>query len=188
MRQYYYTIAALPAVTLEEPPFFDEERFLDHCRAFLHPRDLAYLHDARISPAEEGESSVSEGAASGVLAAWNLFRSSVYAYGAVARAQSLEWEFTPPAIDADPVLAERIRLILAEDTPLKSESSLLRTMWSFLEEIGIGHFFDREAIVIYYLKLQLALRYQRITDNQAGREEFDRQYEELSKALMEIDT
>jgi len=187
VQQYYYTVAALPAVKLEEKPFFDTKTFLVHCAAFLHPRDLAYVKAARISPEDSGQDD--DGVVDrGLLAQWNLFFRTVFMNGAVVRAQSLGWEYSARDGLSDPVLAERIRQILGDETPLKSESALMRMMWAFVEEIGTGHYFDREAILTYYLKLQLALRYQRITDTQAGREEFDRQYGELSKALMEIDT
>lgn len=191
MRQYYYTVAALPAVRLEDDPFFDHNGFLEHCSSFLHPRDLAYVRSARITPEDssDGDDSISEPAATtGLLAVWDLFLRSVFSHAATVRAQELGWETTGQTSESDPALAERIRQILGEETPLKSESALLQMMWIVLEDLTIGHFFDREAILVYYLKLQLALRYQRITNTEAGREEFDRQYGELSKALMEIDT
>lgn len=187
MQQYYYTVAALPAIKLEEKPFFEVESFLDHCAAFLHPRDLAYVEAAQIAP-ESNQSENSFAVVTGLLARWRLFLTALFGHGAVVRAQNLGWEQVAKDIEFDPILSDRIRQILGDETPLKSEISVLRMMWNFVDEISTGHFFDREAILTYYLKLQLALRYERITDIDAGREEFDRQYGELSKALMEIDT
>jgi hypothetical protein len=184
VRQYYYTVAALPSLALEEQPFFDRETFLDHCATFLHPRDLEYVRSASIDP----DIDWTHLEWTGELARWNEVFRSFMLNGAVARAQRLGWEIEIDRDRADAIVAEHTRQLIGEETPLKTEISFLRRMWAFIDSIELGHFFDRESIALYYLKLQLALRYRRITDEDAGREEFDRQYGELSKALMEIDT
>ncbi len=183
MRQYYYTVAALPVVYLEQTPFFTIDSFLDHCSSFMSPRDILYLRSAGVD-----DNDAIEVPGDSLLARWTQFTQTLAIQGATLRAQTLGWDVDLPEIAIDPVIGERVRAILAEDTPLKTETALLRIQWTFLDELAVGRYFDREAITVYFLKLQLSLRYQRLVDAEAGREEFDRQYGELSKVLMEIDT
>ena len=49
-------------------------------------------------------------------------------------------------------------IIQESRNPLEIETRLLRVKWDFLEEQEIGHFFDLDFLIIYYLKLQILER------------------------------
>jgi hypothetical protein len=54
--------------------------------------------------------------------------------------------------------------------------------WSFVEEMSVSHFFDLEALIAYYFKLQLALRQEKF-QKAAGQEAFDKVYEKVRESL-----
>ncbi|MCG8480145.1 MAG: hypothetical protein MI724_13690, partial [Spirochaetales bacterium] len=70
----------------------------------------------------------------------------------------------------------------------KIENALLRWLWQTADSLETGHHFDREKLVVYHLKLQIAARRARINDGEAGGEAFDHQYNEVAQSLMEIAT
>lgn len=192
MRQYYYTVASLPAIRFEEPPFLDVEEFLEICRVETSPEDQALIEAARILP--EGEDEAGDGRdgppLEGVLADWNRTVGDFRSHAAQIRAQNLGWdaERIPRPLGLDASMGERSRAILNEDTPLKMEYALMRWLWQLAGDLETGHHFDREKLVVYHLKLQLAARRARLADSEGGGEEFDRQYEEVAHVLMEIAT
>jgi len=51
-----------------------------------------------------------------------------------------------------------IQIIQEGKNPLEIEKRLMRAQWDFLEEQEIGHFFDLDFLIIYYLKLQILER------------------------------
>ncbi|SIP98508.1 hypothetical protein SAMN05920897_10294 [Alkalispirochaeta americana] len=184
MNRYYYTVASLPAVRFEEAPFLSEENFLEMCRVEATPEDLEYIASARLLP------ETLDTPAEGVLERWNRAVREFRCHAAQLRAQNLGWEADrlprPEGIDAS--MAERTRSIVNEDTPLKMENALMRWLWQVAEDLECGHHFDREQLVVYHLKLQLAARRARLADSSRGGEEYDRQYETVAHSLMEIAT
>jgi len=96
----------------------------------------------------------------------------------LAKARISKLQFDPPALpasDGRDALLEKVRAALALDSPLDGERFLDHLRWSFLEEMGAGHFFDLEALVVYYLKLQLALRQEKFQEK-LGQESFAKAY------------
>jgi hypothetical protein len=195
VRQYYYTVSSLPAIRFEEVPFLDADEFLEICRIETSPDDQALIEAARILPEaddEEGEKDDERDGLrfAGVLGDWNRTISDFRFHAAQIRAQNLGWdaERIPRPLGLDASMGERCRAILNEDTPLKMEHALMRWLWQLADDLESGHHFDREKLVVYHLKLQLAARRARLADSEGGGEEFDRQYEEVAHALMEIAT
>ncbi|MFW5693891.1 MAG: hypothetical protein ACOCYB_01890 [Alkalispirochaeta sp.] len=192
MRQYYYTVASLPALTLEEQPFLTQDDFLENCAVELDRADLAYVTSARIRL--EGDQAAMVGSSTadfpGVAREWNRALREFQQQAAILRAQNLGWEAErlPRPDMQDAVLPDRLRQILNEETPLKQELGVLRWLWAAAESLETGHHFDREKLFLYHLKLQIALRRTDITDSDAGNEEFDRQYNVVAESLMEIAT
>jgi hypothetical protein len=185
VRQYYYTVASLPAIRFEESPFLSQDEFLDYCEIEADPRDMQYIREARIWGAEDepvGED--------GVRAEWDDRLREIQRHAALVRAQSLgrDADRLPRAEMQDATLPERLRQILNEENPLKTENALLRLLWQHAESLEAGHHFDREKLFVYHLKLQIAARRTRLNDAEQGAEEFDQQYEVVAQSLMEIAT
>ncbi len=189
MNQYYYTVASLPGLKLEEPPFLSRAEFLAVCEIELSAEDLRYVSEAAIL-LEERADDTDETTHYGVLGAWNKTVREFQRQAALLRAQALGWEADrlPRPDVTDPSIPERLRQILNEDNPLKIENALLRWLWQTADSLETGHHFDREKLVVYHLKLQIAARRARINDSEAGGEAFDHQYNEVAQSLMEIAT
>ena len=185
MRQYYYTVASLPAIRFEETPFLTQDEFLEYCDIEVDADDRRYIRTARIWGADEDEH-----ADTGVSLLWNTHLQEIQRHAAVIRAQNLgrDAERLPRVDMQDATLPERLRQILNEDTPLKTENALLRLLWQHAESLEAGHHFDREKLFVYHLKLQIAARRTRLNDSESGADEFDRQYEVVAQSLMEIAT
>lgn len=186
VQQYYYTVASLPAIRFEETPFLSAEEFLEICRIETSPEDLAIIRSAALFPEAEQEPAHFPG----VLELWNRIVREFQAHASPIRAQALGWEGDklPRTEGLDASMAERVRAILNEDSPLKTENSLMRWLWQVAEDLETGHHFDREKLVVYHLKLQIAARRALLADHEAGSEEFSRQYEVVAQSLMEIAT
>lgn len=196
MTQYYYTVASLPAVRFEETPFLTTDEFLEICRIETTPEDQRIIEMARILPDSEG---ASDGRSDGggtpppeseVLRQWDLMVRDFRHHAGQIRAQNLgrDADRIPRSEGIDSTMAERTRAVLNEDNPLRMEYALMRWLWQLADNLETGHHFDREKLVVYHLKLQLAARRARISDSERGGKEFDRQYEVVAQSLMEIAT
>ncbi len=179
MRQYYYTVSVLPAVHFDEPPLFSADDFLEECERFVSPADMEVIRSATPAGGDDRQ---------GTVGAWNEFARTIREELARLRLLSLGWESDGAAeyVVSDPRLAEFARNMTLQDNPRKAELSLLQRMWEFLDELELGHFFDRERLVVYYLRLQISDRRAKLTDLDAGNDEFTRQYEEVAQTTMEI--
>ena len=185
MRQYYYTVASLPAIRFEESPFLSQDEFLEYCEIEADPHDMRYIREARIWGTDDGIPTDD-----GARAEWEAHLQEIQRHAALIRAQNLGRDADRlPRVDMrDASLPERLRQILNEENPLKTENALLRLLWQHAESLEAGHHFDREKLFVYHLKLQIAARRTRLNDAETGAEEFDRQYEVVAQSLMEIAT
>lgn len=192
MRQYYYTVASLPALQLDELSPLSMEQFHEACDVELTDEDRAYVLGAYIRLEGDGARVTGQAAddPSGLLAQWSVILREFQQQAALIRAQNLGWEIDrmPRPDVSDAQMPERLRQILGEDSPLKRELAILRWLWSTAEQLETGHHFDREKLLLYHLKLQMTLRRARLTDSEAGNEEFEAQYNRVAESLMEIAT
>ncbi|MEX2443073.1 MAG: hypothetical protein WD492_05685 [Alkalispirochaeta sp.] len=192
MKQYYYTVASLPALKLEEQPFLSQNDFLEACAVEMDAKDMEYVGSALIRM--EGEEASIVGVSSsdpvGIASEWIRTLREFQQQAAIIRAQNLGWEAErlPRPDVQDAAIPEQLRQILNDENPLRRELGILRWLWAVADTLETGHHFDREKLFLYHLKLQIALRRTRITDSDAGNEEFDRQYNEVAESLMEIAT
>jgi hypothetical protein len=189
VKQYFYTVASLPALKFEETPFLSEEVFLEMCAVEATPEDFRYISSAEIRIDREDLLLPLPGE-TGVVAEWNRMLREFQLQAAIIRAQNLGWEVErlPRPDVQDATIPERLRQILGEDNPLKRELAVLRWLWNAAESLETGHHFDREKLVLYHLKLQIAQRRLRITNSEAGNDAFDEQYKQVAESLMEIAT
>lgn len=183
MSQYYYSVAALPALRLEETPVYSSARFAEQCAVDVSPADLALILSARVWPDSTAVSA--DGPA--VLRAWYAHVADLQRYLGAARASKLGWDASelPRAAGIDPSIAESARQLVAEEDPARAEAALLRLLWSLLDTLEVGHYFDVEKLIIYYLRLQLVERRQTLIDVEAGQAEFKRQYNTVAETLVE---
>jgi hypothetical protein len=189
VKQYYYTVASLPALRFEEAPFLDLQGFQENCAVEMSNEDRAYVFSATILLTGESATNA-EALETGCRAQWNRLLREFQQQAAIVRSQNLGWEIDrlPRPDVRDATIPERLRQILNEENPLKTEMAALRWLWQAAEALEPGHHFDRDALFLYHLKLQISLRRAALSDSDAGNEEFDRQYDKVAESLMEIAT
>ena len=68
----------------------------------------------------------------------------------------------------EPRWSERIYEASRASDPLAAEKILDFARWQFLEELGAGHYFDFEFLMVYALKLKILQRYQKIHSSKGG--------------------
>ncbi len=185
MKQYYYSVAVLPALGFEEEPFFSVDSFLEHCATFVSPDDLDYIRSASLFPKMTETDSGNDPQ---VLSIWSRFIADLQSHTARIRSDALGWdaEELPEPSGRDVSVADIARRITAETNPYRAELQLLRLQWDFLDDLELGHFFDREKLTVYYLRLQICLRRRTISDLETGKAVFSRQYDTVAQAMMEI--
>ncbi|MBI9105522.1 MAG: DUF2764 family protein [Spirochaetales bacterium] len=152
MAQYYYTVASLPTVQLEQEPPITIEYFLDACSYTIKEKDFHILQMATILP--EGKPSHP------AIASW-------YAWEMTLRNELVKMRALNTGFDAAQYLREgdnvsgpfdAAREAVSSANPALGEDVLDRARWRYLEEMQMGHIFDMTALIVYYLKLQIAQR------------------------------
>ena len=148
--KYYYLGASLPYLKLEEGPPITKEGFLSECTKWLNPADLTVLSNLN----EDGFKERAEDP--DVIKEWKRFDLALrrdLAQVREARKKSL-YEKVPPSVSA----------ILDGADPLLMEKRIARKRWNFLEEKELGNYFDRDVLLLYFLRLQILERLSRFSD------------------------
>jgi hypothetical protein len=151
---YYYLVASLPHLKFGAAPRLTSGEFLRRCAAQVstaHYRILAEVELFQTRPART---------ALALLDRWHDRERALRNALAGARAKRLGVEAAGHLRNFrhDRELAEIARHLLALDSPLAADEELDRLRWRFLEELGFGHYFDLETLVIYRLKLRILER------------------------------
>lgn len=184
MGQYYYTVAALPMLSFESDHIPTTEDFLELCSRRVSDREYALLERARLLPDPE------QLPRNGLLRTWYELEIGLRNELARQRAAQLnrdEIDYIRTTAEGEDLtgtlgIPEVAREALSQETPLKAEMVLLRHRWSILDELEIGHFFDIERLVIYYLKLQILWR-KRLFNREDGTNVFERTYNTVRRAV-----
>ncbi|MFN2310605.1 MAG: DUF2764 family protein [Spirochaetia bacterium] len=182
MSQYIYTVSSLPTPHFESDTFLSVEDFLEICRRFMGDRDYAELESAVVPLNTEQEPD------NAVLAEWHRRKRGMQNQLAVLRAGKKEQSADKHLrSDADgrlhlelPGVLEAARAASQEQSPLRAEEVLLRWEWNLLDELEVGHFFDLEKLIIYYLRLQVLSRKARF-NRPDGEERFKEVYQGVSQ-------
>lgn len=173
MSQYYYAVAALPFLLFDQEQSADVEEFLDFCSRQLSEKDYSILSITKIEdfPAPHYSNPLVE--------EWQNWEKALRNALVFLRAQGLGIEPIDVVPSEDFIEVQDIaREAFSQDSPLQAELVLLRARWTFLEEKEVGHFFDLEKLLIYYLKLQLLQR-KNMFHKEYGKEQFDTLYEKI---------
>lgn len=204
MAQYYYAVAALPGVSLDSEPPWTIEGFLEFTREQLTPTDYQTLRSASLEPAEvveeleplrngtesahtsAGDSDESDGnadavAGSGAALHWHRFETNLR--NALIRVRTDDPNRQNAYLRSsdhieDSYVHEIAREAHAAANPLDAEHVLDRARYRFLDELEVGHFFDIDRLVVYYLKLQLVTR-RALQTVENGRSVFEKRYDSV---------
>jgi len=173
LKNHYYTLAALETIRLGEKLPISEEYFLQFAEDTIDAKSYQILQKSRWGLTEPTGFSFADR----ILSWEKELRLEL------AKARILKLPFDTPlnlqGSDGSYNLLEQVRTVMALDSPLDAERYLDQLRWNFLEEIGARHYFDLEALVVYYLKLQLALRREKLKE-EPGRDSFEREYASLA--------
>lgn len=208
MAQYYYAVAALPGLSLDTEPPWTIDSFLEFSGAQLTSADFEILRSATLEPEEVsvelqplrdeagadtqiGNNSEDEAydiAGSGAAAHWRRFETSLRNALVKVRTEDPNRQnaYTRPSDTAeDQRVHEIAREAHAASHPLDAEHVLDRARYSFLEELEVGHFFDIDRLVVYYLKLQLVTR-RALQTSEKGRSVFEKRYDSVLEQMGAI--
>ncbi|MEE8440413.1 MAG: DUF2764 family protein [Spirochaetia bacterium] len=163
MSQYYFFVASLPFLSYDNEDQSTPEGFLADARKHLTPHECATVSRARIDAPVDLEPGPP------VVTSWQRFERGLRNELVKVRAAKLDGDAAEylrvdeaGSDDTDRTgLADTARGAFAEESPLTGEDLLGRARWEFLNELEVGHFFDLDRLVIYYLKLQILARKRR---------------------------
>lgn len=158
-RAYYYLSASLPILMWGEKPPISEEDFLSNAAGRLDPEDWKVLISTKLVPEQtnaSGHKAVEE---------WNRYETTMRNEIANLRGRKekrnpekyIRGEYT-----LDPFLADLAIEVASEESPMVMERELDLKRWAKLEEIGLNHFFDLTFLTVYYLKLQILCKWNRM--------------------------
>lgn len=181
MSQYYFLVASLPSLTYDTAVAHTPQQFLEMVREHATASDYEAVRSASIdAPAgiDARYDSVRQ---------WQRFETGLR--NALVRLR------TPAkGVEADSYLrrdpdgrdytdlsgvTEAARAAVSEVSPLTGEHDLGKARWAFLDELEVGHFFDVEKLIVYYLRLQLIARLR-----QLNRDDGERLYRAATDKIM----
>jgi hypothetical protein len=172
---YFYSVSSLPHLSFDSIPTLGEEDFLFLCRNTLSGGDWAVLKEARLrSPADLKTGNKT-------LDAWFAGERSMRAELAKLRAarRGAETESYNRYGAYSQSILDAARKAFGEESPSDAEIIILRALWAFLEELEMGHLFDVDRLIVYYLKMQL-LELKNRRNKAAGEKNFSVLYETIA--------
>ena len=144
-RKYYYLIASLPYLKIEEKKI-TKEAFLLECLKWLSSAEYRVLEEAKMGLLEKTSFEVS------ALIAWKSFNEVLKKDLFVAREAIVSGN--PGGSAAN----ERIKAVLEQETPLLMEKKLAQIKLDFIDGEFSKYFFDLNWLILYYLKIQILER------------------------------
>lgn len=149
--KYYYLVASLPFLRFGEAPPLPKRRFLTECEKWLTAKDLEtlYLADFTREQTPGGE---------GVLKEWKKFDLELKQKLAdVRKARQTGETYKTP---------ELLKDVMEQKTPLLMEEEIAKIRWDFLEEKSARYFFDTNAVILYFLRMQIMERLARFNKDE----------------------
>lgn len=143
MDKYYYFVAQLPFLIFNKKGYPDREYFLAEAKKWLSDKDFLLLSRVSLNDFYPGDKD------NNIVTVYKDFELSLREKVACFRRDKANREF---------MLSGEFSLNLGEGTPLEIEKRLLRLRWQFIESLETGHAFDLEALILYFLKLQILER------------------------------
>lgn len=158
MDKYYYLVAQLPFLQFDKKPKVARLEFLQEAKKWLNSRNFINLVRASI---DDFTPHIQD---PGILKIYKNFEKTLKEELASIRKASKEAH--------DFKAFEIVKARVLEGNPLEVEKKLLKLRWDFIETQEKEHYFDLEAVVLYFLKLQILERLFSF-DKEKGLEVFD---------------
>lgn len=162
-RKYYYLISSLPYLIFDVKKQIQIEDFLGESEKWLSKKDIKILKDTdsnNLLPGQEDTDIVKE---------WKRFNTNLREEIKIMRlAQKTH---------SKEILTENLKNIYEEKNPLLMEKRFEKTRWEFIEQREFLYNFDINALILYFLKLQILERI-----NIFNKADGMKTFEELSEA------
>jgi len=158
MDKYYYLVAQLPFLDFAKPLGISSQGFLSEVRKWTDEKTFSLIEGARLENFEGVRT------ASTVLDTYREFEKDLRTQ--LAQVRMLKRRGVTHEQEED-----SFHFISGKD-PLEQEVHLFRLRWDYLDELSQDHFFDRDYLIIYYLKVQILERLEGF-DEKKGREVFN---------------
>lgn len=180
MSQYYFLVSSLPFLLPQVDVEIGYDEFMETCRRHLTPREWETLQACRLDLSGDGLGQHP------LLTRWIQWETSLRNEVVLLRAHNLKieperWvrENNGPA-----GLFDIAREAVHQENPLEAEKILDDARWRYLDELGVGHFFDFESLLVYSLKLQILER-KRLLTVEKGQSEYRRIYDMVVDQIRE---
>jgi hypothetical protein len=180
--QYYYLVSTLPMLSFDSEKYPAEGDFLDACAARMSQGEYRRLIHTQLEVEPDYQPQTE------VQAWWYrqelALRNALVRVRAAALNRDAEENIrrTPEGreLGDDPAIVGVVREAYSLDSPLRQEERLLQHRWQLLEEASVGHFFDLDTLVLYYLKLKILGR-RSYFESERGSESFDETYKTVQE-------
>ncbi|MBN2736944.1 MAG: hypothetical protein JXR70_08195 [Spirochaetales bacterium] len=178
MDQYYYTVSSLPYLSMETKPELTIEQFLKQCSAEVSEGKMRILTNVTLVP------SPVHNTLPGIVKKWFAFAASFSNQLIQGRAKNLNRSAQKYLRPGDEVFEAQLsaRQLMNIENPLEAELQQIRSLYQFLDDQQVGHFFDFHFLIIYKLKLELLLRKFSFTQER-GQENFNQIDEHFSSII-----
>ncbi len=155
---YEYLISSLPMVLFGMKPPFTFEQFLLRCRELIPAEDFVVLQKC-------GDAKVLELMTEQLtLKRWIHFEKSLR--NELVKLRANRAKIAPEKFLKEGAEEPRLFHVAAASqraqSLIEAEMLLDRERWQELDGLSTGHYFDLDALIIYGLKLQILLRWERI--------------------------
>ena len=174
MSQYYFLVSSLPYLLPRNDAPIDYDGFMETCRVHLSEREQTILEACILGSGGENLGHHP------LLDRWIGWESALKNELVLLRAHNLkiEPEKWLRDVNGPAGLFDLAREAVHLENPLEAENFLNEARWNFADELGVGHFFDFDALLVYSLKLQILER-QRFFTREKGTAEYRKAYDSV---------
>lgn len=165
MDRYYYLVAQLPALDFEKKSSMTMEYFLEQAEKWMNKNNFKKLRKIDLEDT-------------------SLKKKNFKSYRDF---QKFEYRFRKELADyRKSILQDKERKkfsfpqeLIKEGDPLSIEKKILRYKWDFINDLAKQHDFDIDAVILYYLKLQIKKKLSAF-NKEKGSEIFHKTVNEIS--------
>lgn len=159
MAKFHYLMASLPTLFFDRDPGITVEGFLHEARKWMEEDEFESFSQIRLADTVPAEADLE---LTGAFKELELDLRTDVALLRKSRAAGVEYKTIYFPLQT-----------VKEGTPLDVEKKLLRLRWDFLEDKVVGHNFDLEELIAYYLRLQVLERLGSF-DKEKGKQTYQR--------------
>ena len=154
-REFHALKASLLFLKFGEKPALGREYFLSGCEAFLEKEEMEELEKALLTVPEKAPDASGKDAYSSFIRFEMTLRNTLASLraGRLAGGENQNWKREEDSWES--AAAALAAVAFQEKNPREREYILDKGRWDILDEMEFGHEWDFDALLIYFLKLQI---------------------------------